>query len=161
MSEGKKYITPQGAQKLRDEFEDLWNVQRPKVVLAVGEAAAQGDRSENAEYIYGKKKLREIDRRVRWIKKRLESLTIVEQKPENQKKVFFGAYVKIQIEGKPETVYQIVGSDDLDLKKNLITLASPLGKALKGQEKGAEVIAQLPSGQKKITILDVSYDGFE
>ena len=161
MNPKKTYITPDGARKLQAELDDLWKVQRPKITKAVSEAAAMGDRSENAEYIYGKKKMREIDRRVRWLRKRLDSITIVEQKPGDQNKIFFGAYVKLLNDQNKEEVYQIVGTDDLDIQKNLITFASPMGRALKGREKGEEIDISLPAGNRKVKVIEISYDPME
>ena len=113
------------------------------------------------EYIYGKKKLREIDKRVRWLQKRLDNLTVVEQKPENQDKIFFGAYVRLRNNDHKEEIYQIVGPDDLDIEKNMITLASPVGRALKGREKGDDIKIKLPEGNRKLKVLEISYDPLE
>ena len=156
----KVYITPEGANKLQDELDNLWKVQRPRVTQAVADAAAQGDRSENADYIYGKKKLREIDARVRWIQKRLDAIVIVERKPEETDKVFFGAYVRLRNPDGRVVDYRLVGPDDLDLEKNMITLHSPIGRALKGKKKGEKVKVRLPRGDTEFTILDVRYEPF-
>src|SRR5215470_11574334 len=96
---GSQYITPEGAQRLKDELDQLWRVERPRVTQAVAEAAAQGDRSENAEYTYGKKRLREIDRRVRFLRKRLEGMTVVDKPPSDLQRVFFGAWVSLAADG--------------------------------------------------------------
>src|SRR6188768_4143768 len=104
---GSKYITPEGARRLRAELDDLWRVKRPQVTRAVSEAAAQGDRSENAEYIYGKKQLREIDRRVRFLRKRLDGMVIVDQPPDDTARVFFGAWVTLEDEHGAETEFRI------------------------------------------------------
>ncbi|MBF0430617.1 MAG: transcription elongation factor GreB [Fibrobacteria bacterium] len=156
----KSLITPEGAKKLQDELNELWMVERPKVTQAVTEAAAQGDRSENAEYIYGKKRLREIDRRVRWIQKRLDIAEIVDRKPGDEHKIFFGAYVRLEDEGGIITDYRLVGPDDLDIERNMITLASPIGRALKGKEKGESLRVKLPRGEKTFRVLEVSYEEF-
>jgi transcription elongation factor GreB len=159
--EPRIYMTPEGAAKLQEELDDLWKVQRPRVTQAVADAAAQGDRTENADYIYGKKKLREIDARVRWIQKRLDAAVIVERKPGEEDKVFFGAYVRLQNPEGRIIDYRLVGPDDLDLEKNMITLQSPIGRALKGKQKGEKVKVRLPRGETEFTILDVSYTPFE
>src|ERR1043165_468690 len=111
---GSQFITPAGAARLKQELDELWRVERPRVTQAVAEAAAQGDRSENAEYTYGKKRLREIDRRVRFLRKRLDGMTVVDKSPSDPKRVFFGAWVTIEdLEGNEET-YRIVGPDEFD-----------------------------------------------
>ena len=114
----KIYITPEGAKKLQEEIVDLWKVQRPQVTQAVSEAAAMGDRSENADYIYGKKKLREIDERIRQLKKKLENVEIVSAKPQDTNKVLFGAYVRLQNRKGDTTDFRIVGPDDFDLERD-------------------------------------------
>ncbi|MFC1585208.1 transcription elongation factor GreB [Fibrobacterota bacterium] len=157
----KIYITPEGAQKLQEELDTLWKVERPRVTQAVAEAAALGDRTENADYIYGKKKLTEIDSRVRWIQRRLDEAVIVERKPGDENRVFFGAYVRLKNQQGRIIDYRLVGPDDIDLEKNMITLASPIGRALKGREKGELVKVNLPRGETEFTILDVSYEPFE
>ena len=117
-----KYITAEGYKTLNDELQYLWKEKRPAVTQAVQEAAAQGDRSENAEYIYGKKQLREIDRRVRFLSKRLDDMTVVDRLPEDQSRVFFGAWVELENdEGETET-YRLVGPDETDAKKHYISI---------------------------------------
>src|SRR6187200_2220203 len=111
---GSRYITAAGARALRDELDELWRVQRPQVTRAVSEAAAQGDRSENAEYIYGKRQLREIDRRVRFLRKRLEGLVVVSRPPDDRSRVFFGAWVTLEHEDGTESELRIVGPDEID-----------------------------------------------
>src|ERR1700682_5673504 len=112
---GSKYVTPQGAQRLRAELDELWRHERPRVTQAVAEAAAQGDRSENAEYIYGKKRLREIDRRIRFLTKRLESAVVVGPRSEDLERIFFGAEVEVEDEEGTRARYRIVGEDEIDL----------------------------------------------
>src|SRR5579862_8235804 len=112
---GSKYITPQGEERLRRELEQLWREERPKVTLAVQAAAAQGDRSENAEYTYGKRRLREIDRRVRFLRKRLEGMVVVAAPPEDRKRVFFGAWVELEAGDGARTRHRIVGPDEFDM----------------------------------------------
>jgi transcription elongation factor GreB len=154
-------MTPQSAKKLKEEIDDLWKVQRPRVTQSVAEAAAMGDRSENAEYIYGKKKLREIDFRIRRLKKRLENAVIVNTTPENRDIILFGAYVSLKDSQGRITQYRIVGPDDFDMMKNMITLHSPLGRALKGKKKGDEFTVDLPRGKTWYKILDVGYEEFK
>src|ERR1700716_3564058 len=123
---GSKYITPEGARRLRLELERLWRDERPGVCQAVAAAAAQGDRSENAEYIYGKRRLREIDRRVRFLSKRLEEITIVSGPPPDPKRAFFGAYVTVEDEDGAEHTYRIVGADESDVDTGCISIDSPV-----------------------------------
>lgn len=154
---GTALITPQGEAKLRAELHELWHVQRPKVTQAVSEAAAQGDRSENAEYTYGKKMLRQIDSRVRFLTKRLEALKVVDQAPTDQTKVYFAAWVSLEDEQGNEMRCRIVGPDELDLKNNHISIDSPLARALLGKTLDAEVIVQTPTGSKRWYITDINY----
>ncbi len=142
---------------MRAEFHELWHVRRPQVTQAVSEAAAQGDRSENAEYTYGKKMLREIDSRVRFLTKRLEALKVVSEKPSDPNKVYFGAWVTVEDEDGNEARYRIVGPDELDLKQNLISIDSPLARALIGKALDAEVRVLTPTGEKLVYIVDITY----
>lgn len=155
---GKVYITPQGVRTLRDELNYLWREKRPEVTQKVSEAAALGDRSENADYIYGKKHLREIDKRIRYLTKRLDNLEIVDRKPTDQDKVFFGAWIKLEDEDGVINILRIVGADEFDLSKGWISLESPMAKCLLGKRKGADVILQRPKGDIEMTILDISYE---
>jgi len=154
---GSKYITPEGAQRLREELESLWRVERPRVTQAVAEAAAQGDRSENAEYTYGKRRLREIDRRVRFLRKRLEGMVVVEQPPSDPKRVFFGAWVAVETEAGMESRYRIVGPDEFDMAPGYISMDSPLGRALLGKRLDDEITAELPDGPRTFVIVAVEY----
>ncbi|MFN7131389.1 MAG: transcription elongation factor GreB [Myxococcales bacterium] len=155
---GARYITRAGFQKLQAELEHLWKVERPKVTAEVSAAAALGDRSENAEYIYGKKKLREIDRRMRFLSKRLDSLTVVEPTKEQQGKVFFGAWVTIEDEDGVEATYQIVGADEFDIKARKISVESPMAKALIGKKVGDAAVVQRPKGETEVTIVKIRYE---
>src|SRR5579872_1119488 len=121
------YITREGAKRLQEELARLRSRERPVVVQDVADAAAQGDRSENAEYIYGKKKLREIDRRIHWLTRRLESLTVVETRTESTDIVYFGAYVEIESEDGSRSSYRVVGEDEIDLDRGHVSWRSPLG----------------------------------
>ena len=154
------YITPEGAARLREELDHLWRVKRPQVTQSVSEAAAQGDRSENAEYIYGKKQLREIDRRVRFLQKRLDALVIVDRAPTDTSRIYFGAWVRLET-GRGETVeYRIVGPDEFDLEKGLISIDSPLARALLKKTADDEVTLVLPRGRTLYTVLEVRYSPF-
>lgn len=154
------YITPEGAQRLREELDHLWRVKRPQVTQAVSEAAAQGDRSENAEYIYGKKQLREIDGRIRFLQKRLDELVIVDRTPDDQSRIFFGAWVRLENEAGKVAEYRIVGPDEFDLEKGLISIDSPLARALLKKTVDDEITLALPTGQTVYTILEISYQPF-
>jgi transcription elongation factor GreB len=154
---GSKYITPEGARRLREELEDLWRVERPRVTQAVSEAAAQGDRSENAEYTYGKRRLREIDRRVRFLRKRLDGMVIVEQQPADPRRVFFGAWVAVESDDGAQSRYRIVGPDEFDLAPGYISMDSPLGRALLGKRLDDEITAELPGGIRSFVIVAIDY----
>ena len=152
-----RYITPEGEQALRDELQFLWKVKRPEVTQAVREAAALGDRSENAEYIYGKKQLREIDRRVRFLSKRLDEVSVADRLPEDRSRVFFGAWVTIEDEDGSEQEYRIVGADEFDLEKGYLSINSPLARALIGKHLDDEVSVRTPEGWKQVVITDIRY----
>ena len=154
---GSNYITPEGALRLRREVEQLWSHERPRVTQEVSDAAAQGDRSENAEYIYGKKRLREIDRRVRFLTKRLEALTVVDEIPDDQQRIFFGAWVKLEDEAGEQAVYRIVGPDEFDPKAHWISIDSPMAKALLRKRVGDEVVVRRPRGDGVYDVIDVWY----
>jgi transcription elongation factor GreB len=154
---GSKYITPEGARRLKEELDSLWRVERPRVTQAVSEAAAQGDRSENAEYTYGKRRLREIDRRVRFLRKRLEGMVVVEQPPSDPRRVFFGAWVAVETEDGVESRYRIVGPDEFDMAPGYISMDSPLGRALLGKRLDDEITAELPGGTRTFVIVAVEY----
>ncbi|MEW5839235.1 MAG: transcription elongation factor GreB [Pseudomonadota bacterium] len=152
-----QFITPEGHARLTAELDDLWRVQRPKVVQAVSEAAALGDRSENAEYIYGKKMLRDIDRRVRFLRKRLDGMTVVQHKPADASRIFFGAWVHLEDEAGMEMRLRIVGPDEFDPSRNWISLDSPMARALLKRCEGDEVCVRLPTGTRNYVVLAVSY----
>ena len=154
---GSKYITPQGAARLRAELEMLWRVERPQVTQAVSEAAAQGDRSENAEYTYGKKRLREIDRRVRFLRRRLEGMVVVDQPPSDPARVFFGAWVELDDDEGHRHSHRIVGPDEFDLDPAYISMDGPLGRALLGRRQDDEVSVLLPVGPTRFTIVAIRY----
>ena len=152
-----KYITPQGAERLRLELDTLWRVERPQVTRAVAEAAAQGDRSENAEYIYGKRRLREIDQRVRFLRKRLDGMVVVDQPPADPRRVFFGAWVTLEAEDGESARYRIVGPDEIDREPGFISMDSPLGRALLGRRLDEELRVALPGGARRYVIVEISY----
>lgn len=154
---GSQFITPEGAARLRSELETLWRTERPQVTQAVQDAAAQGDRSENAEYTYGKRRLREIDRRVRFLRQRLDGMTIVDQPPSDVTRVFFGAWVTLERQDGVEVRYRIVGPDEVDAPSGYISMDSPLGRALLGKGLDAQVVVALPSGSTTFTIVAVMY----
>jgi transcription elongation factor GreB len=156
---GSKYITAEGAERLRDELHELWHTERPRVTTAVAEAAAQGDRSENAEYTYGKKRLHEIDRRVRFLRKRLEGMIVVD--PSNGRRdperIYFGAWVQLEDAGGELRWHRLVGPDEFDMASEYISMDSPLGKILLGKRLGDEVTVALPLGTQTLTVLAISY----
>src|SRR5579872_143963 len=154
---GSQYITPEGARRLQAELEQLWRHERPRVTQAVAEAAAQGDRSENAEYTYGKKRLREIDSRVRFLRKRLDGMVTVDQPPSDPGRVFFGAWVCLEAEDGAESRYRIVGPDEFDMAPDYISMDSPLGRALLRRALDEEVRVELPGGIKSFVIVTIEY----
>ena len=157
MSENKNYITPQGLEKLKAEFHELLHVERPKVVEVVAWAASNGDRSENADYQYGKRRLREIDRRVHFLTKRIEDAELVDPKYMKGETVLFSATVTLINEDGAQVVYQIVGEDELDPKHGKISWKSPVAKALLGKKVGDEVRVFKPSGEEFVTIESVEF----
>ena len=154
---GSKYVTPDGHRRLREELDQLWRVERPKVTQAVSEAAALGDRSENAEYIYGKKRLREIDRRVRYLQKRIPDLTVVAQAPSDPVRIYFGAWVTIEDDDGREHSYRIVGPDEFDPARGWISIDAPLARALLKKAVDDEVLVALPQGQTRYHVTGVRY----
>jgi transcription elongation factor GreB len=155
---GSQYATAEGARRLRQELDYLWRVHRPQVTRAVAEAAAQGDRSENAEYIYGKKQLREIDRRVRYLRKRLDGLVVVSRPPDDRGRVFFGAWVTVEDDDGLESELRIVGPDEIDPARRYISMDSPLARALLGKRADDEVTVQVPGGQRKYVVVAIRYE---
>jgi transcription elongation factor GreB len=151
------YITVEGEQTLRAELEQLWRIERPRVTQSVSEAAAQGDRSENAEYIYGKKRLREIDSRVRFLRKRLEVLKVVRELPTDVSKVYFGAWIALEDEKGNLAHYRLVGPDELNPALGYISIDSVLGRALLGKARDSEISINTPTGKRDYVIIDVCY----
>ena len=158
---GSKFITPQGAARLKQELDHLWRVLLPQVTQAVQEAAAQGDRSENAEYIYGKRQLREIDRRVRFLRQRLDGMVVVGSAPSDRSRVFFGAWVTLEDDAGAEVEYRIVGPDEFDATTGYISMDSPLGRALMKKALDDEVKVELPAGARTFVIVAVRYEEAE
>ena len=154
---GSKYITAEGEGVLKDELHQLWKVERPEVTQSVSEAAAMGDRSENAEYIYGKKRLREIDRRVRYLSKRLEEITVVTGPPEDIDKIYFGATVTLEDDQQQAFRYRLVGPDEIDPQRGYISIDAPMGRALLGKEVDSEIEIESPIGQKSYHVVAIDY----
>jgi transcription elongation factor GreB len=153
-------ITPQGHARLKAELDELWRQRRPEVVKALAAAAAEGDRSENAEYTYRKKQLGEIDRRVRYLSKRLEALRVVDTRPSDPEAVFFGATVELEnIDSGDSHVYRIVGPDETDAATGWISIDSPLARALLKKRIDDEFSVELPGGITRFVLVDVSYEG--
>jgi transcription elongation factor GreB len=153
-------ITRAGFERLRAELDDLWRVRRPEVVRALGEAAAEGDRSENAEYIYRKKQLGEIDRRVRYLSKRLEAFKVVDGAPTDPSAIFFGAWFAIEDADTGEVRrYRIVGPDETDAVLGLISIDSPLARAALKKRVDDEFEAMLPTGKATYVVVSVTYEG--
>lgn len=159
--QGSPYITPEGKDKLMEELRFLSEKKRPEVTKALSEAAAEGDRSENAEYIYRKKQLREIDSRIRYLVKRLEKVKSVDQKPDDQSRVFFGAWVELLDEDDSAVRYRIVGPDEIDTKQGLISIDSPIARAMLKKTAGDEVVVRTPNGEVYFEVSEVRYEPFE
>jgi transcription elongation factor GreB len=152
-----RYITPQGFRALAEEHRQIWTVLRPRIVAEVEAAAALGDRSENAEYIYGKRRLRELDRRLRFLSERMDALTVLEPVPHPSGRAFFGAWVTVEQEDGTPRRYRLVGPDEFDLVRGLLSVDSPLGRALLGKSPGDSVVVQRPAGALEVTVLAVAW----
>lgn len=152
------HITAEGQAHLKAEFEQLWRVRRPEVVRALAAAAAEGDRSENAEYQYRKKELREIDARLKYLTTRLQEVTIVEVRPRSDGKVYFGAWVEVVDQDDRTSRYRIVGADETDARAGLISVDSPVARAMLGKTEGEVVRLTLPAGPAELEIVSVSYE---
>jgi transcription elongation factor GreB len=155
---GSKYATAEGARRLQEELDYLWRIHRPQVTRAVAEAAAQGDRSENAEYIYGKKQLREIDRRVRYLRKRLDGLVVVSRPPDDRSRVFFGAWVTVEDDEGHASELRIVGPDEIDPARRYISMDSPLARALLGKRRDDAVTVEVPGGRRTFLVAGIRYE---
>lgn len=152
-----RYITPEGFQRLAEEHARIWTVDRPRIVAEVEAAAALGDRSENAEYVYGKKKLRELDRRLRFLSERMDALTVVDPKPHPGGRAFFGAWVTVEGEDGEERTYRLVGPDEFDVAAGRLSVESPLGRALLGKHEGDTIVLARPAGRTELTVLEISW----
>lgn len=152
------YLTAEGETRLRQELDFLWREERPKVTQQVSDAAALGDRSENAEYIYGKKRLREIDRRVRYLRNRLEDATVVRVLPTNMDKIYFGAWIDLEDSAGDIREYRIVGPDEVGDKPGYISMDAPLGRALLGKQLDDEIHISSPAGRASYLIAGIRYN---
>lgn len=150
------YITPEGHRRLQGELKSRW-VLRREVTAALAAAAAEGDRSENAEYIYRKKQLREIDRRIRYLQKRLDVLKVVHRPAGSGERVFFGAEVQLEDEQGASYHYRIVGADETDAERGWISVDSPVARALLGKSLGDDIDVPTPSGQRQLTVIQIDY----
>jgi transcription elongation factor GreB len=150
-------ITPEGFARLNAELKHLWKVERPAVTRKVAEAAAQGDRSENAEYIYGKKQLRQIDARVRFLSKRLDALTVVDRLPPDRSRVFFGAWVTLEDASGSVVRYRLVGPDEFDMNSEYISIDAPVARALLKKQVGDEVRLGSAGAKPKLRIVAIHY----
>jgi len=150
-------MTAEGEQALKTELHQLWKVERPQVTQQVSEAAALGDRSENAEYIYGKKRLREIDRRVRYLGKRIEHAIVVDAIPDDTAKIYFGAWVELEDEQGEVYCYRIVGADEIDPEKGYISIDAPMAKALIGKSVDSEIEITSSNGTKEYFVTGIRY----
>jgi len=150
-------ITEEGATRLRNELSDLWKNQRPEVTRAITAAAAEGDRSENAEYIYRKKQLRAMDWRIRYLQKRTSEMNVIEHKPADQSRVFFAAWVELEDEDGKKVTHRLVGSDEFDSKTEYISIDSPLARALLKKQVDDEISVPLPDGSKIFYINKIFY----
>ena len=155
---GSKYITAAGHARLTEELNQLWRVERPQVTASVSAAAAQGDRSENAEYTYGKKRLREIDSRVRFLRRRLDGMVVVDQAPADAGRVFFGAWVELEQADGKSVRYRIVGPDEFDMEPGYISMDAPLARALLGKPLDAEIAVNIAGVETRYEITAIEYE---
>ena len=156
-----RYITPDGFRKLAAEHERIWTLLRPRIVAEVEAAAALGDRSENAEYIYGKRKLRELDRRMRFLSERMDELTVIEPAPHPTGRAYFGAWVAVEDDQGDERIYRLVGPDEADVSAGDVSVDAPLGRALLGKAEGETTRVERPAGALRLTVLEVRWVPFE
>jgi transcription elongation factor GreB len=154
-----RYITPEGFRRIADEHARIWSVERPRIVAEVEAAAALGDRSENAEYLYGKRKLRELDRRLRFLSERMDALTVVDPRPHPSGRAYFGAWVTVEDEEGEERTWRLVGPDEFDVARGLLSVDSPMGRALLGKAEGDVARVRRPAGEAELTVLAISWTG--
>src|SRR5512138_409040 len=157
MTPPRRYITPEGFRRIAEEHERIWSVERPRIVAEVEAAAALGDRSENAEYIYGKRKLRELDRRLRFLSERMDALTVVEPAARRDGRAYFGAWVTVEHEDGGERTYRLVGPDESDAGRGLVSVDAPLGRALLGKREGETAVVRRPSGAVEIAVVGIAW----
>jgi transcription elongation factor GreB len=157
MTRTPRYITPEGFRRIAEEHARIWSVERPRIVAEVEAAAALGDRSENAEYLYGKRKLRELDRRLRFLSERMDALTIFEPSPHPGGRAFFGAWVTVEDEEGLARTYRLVGPDEFDVQAGLISVEAPLGRALLGKRGGDVALVRRPAGPLELTVVAVAW----
>jgi len=153
----RRYITPEGFRRIAQEHERIWSVERPRIVAEVEAAAALGDRSENAEYIYGKRKLRELDRRLRFLSERMDALTVIDPSPRRDGRAFFGAWVTVEHDDGVERTYRLVGPDESDAARGLVSVDAPFGRALLGKREGDTALVQRPVGSVEITVVEIRW----
>jgi len=154
---GSPYITAEGASRLREEVQYLWRKLRPEVVKALTAAAAEGDRSENAEYIYRKKQLGGIDRRIRYLSKRIDIMKIVDRVPADPSKIRFGAWITLNSSFEGHVNYRIVGVDETDAVKGFISIDSPVARAVLGKSVGDSIEVELPEYLARLEVIDIRY----
>jgi transcription elongation factor GreB len=152
-----RYITPEGFRVLAGEHARIWTELRPRIVAEVEAAAALGDRSENAEYLYGKRKLRELDRRLRFLSERMDALTVVEPAPHPSGRAYFGAWVTVALEDGERRTWRLVGPDESDVARGRLSVESPLGRALLGKGEGDVVSVARPTGAVEVTVVAVAW----
>jgi transcription elongation factor GreB len=158
MSDKPNYITPAGYKKLREEYEALFSDERPKLVETISWAAGNGDRSENGDYIYGRKKLREIDRRISWLSKRMKAANVIDPAGQPDKdRVYFGATVTLIDEDDSERILTLVGDDEADAGSGVISWSSPIARAIRGAAVGDVRRVRLPSGERELEIAAIEY----
>lgn len=157
-SKSSPYITTAGHAILEKELRCLWKEKRPEVTKRVAAAAALGDRSENADYIYGKRQLADIDRRIRYLSKRLDELTVVDRSPEDVETIYFGAWVTVEVNDRESRLYRIVGPDEFDRQDNYISMDSPLSRSILGKRIGDVVAVQIADAKQRISIMDIYYE---
>ncbi len=157
MARPYRYVTPEGFRRIAEEHARIWSVERPRVVAEVEAAAALGDRSENAEYIYGKKKLRELDRRLRFLSETMDVLTVIEPAPHPSGRAFFGAWVTVEHDDGMERTYRLVGPDEFDVAAGRISVEAPLGRALLGRAEGDTVVVRRPAGPAELTVVEIRW----
>ncbi len=158
MTDKPNYITPAGYRRLRDEYDALFGVERPRIVETISWAAGNGDRSENGDYIYGRKRLREIDRRLGWLSRRMKAAQVLDpSQQEDQSRVFFGATITLADEDDRRRVLTLVGEDEADAGSGLISWNSPIARAVRGARLGDLRVVRLPGGEQEYEVVEIAY----